>query len=113
MTSHPHLYTLPNGSLVSLGAIHAIEARMPRHPIRDAAGHEYPALVVIETRNQILRVPCTSGRAALALRDEIGALVNDHRADAAAQRARDQAKIAGSLRSIAAEPGPAPAEIAS
>ncbi len=74
------LHRLPSGSYVLPRKIRAIEARPLRHAFIDRTGRQWPAAVYVETRHQVLRVPCESLEAAYALRDELGELVNAERA---------------------------------
>lgn len=103
MTSPMGLLQLPNGTFVALRAIQAIEARTLAREHVDHAGRSWPAAVVIETRTQMLRVPCASFAQAEALRDEIGALVNGSHATAMPS-VRPPQRTAG--------PAPMPATIA-
>jgi hypothetical protein len=70
------LLRLANGTRLAHTAVRAIDARELSRPHVDRDGREWPAMVVIETRNQILRVPCASFAEALAMRDELGADVD-------------------------------------
>ena len=70
-----HLIRLANGTRISHTAVRAIEARALGRPHIDQSGREWPALVVVETRNQVLRVPCASFAEAEAMRETLDAEV--------------------------------------
>lgn len=80
------LIQLPSGTFIAPGAIQMVEARSLMRPHVDRAGQEWPAMVFIETRNQVVRVPCSNFVAADNLRDAIGDLVNASFANAQARR---------------------------
>lgn len=81
------LIRLPTGSHVAAEAIRSLEARPCGTPYIDNQGRAWPAYLIVETRNQIMRVPCASMADAEALRDELAALANADRARAQAFRA--------------------------
>ena len=80
------LIQLPTGTYVAPDAIRLVEARSLGRPYVDHEGAEWPAMVCIETRNQVVRVPCATFAEAVRLRDCIGGTVNAH--DAQRERAR-------------------------
>lgn len=80
------LIQLPSGTFIAPGAIQMIEARSLMRPHVDHAGQSWPAMVFVETRNQVVRVPCSNFVAAENLRDAIGDLVNASFANAQARR---------------------------
>jgi len=84
------LIHLASGAFVHPGAIQMVDARALMRPHIDPAGVEWPAVVIIETRRQVLRVPCATFEDAEDLRDEIGDLVNRYHEETgrAAQRNR-------------------------
>lgn len=90
------LIQLPSGTFIAPGAIQMIEARSLARPYVDQGGQEWPAMVFIETRNQVVRVPCTTFVAAENLRDAIGDLVNANHAQAQERRARERGSNGGS-----------------
>lgn len=81
------LIQLPSGTFIAPGAIQMVEARSLMRPHVDHAGQEWPAMVFIETRNQVVRVPCATFADAENLRDAIGDLVNASHANAQARHA--------------------------
>lgn len=73
------LMTLPNGTRVAPAAVRLIDARELVRPYRDHSGQTWPALVTIETRGYIVRIPCASLAGAEAMRDEIASQIEHAR----------------------------------
>lgn len=65
------LLELPTGSLVAPSAIQALESRLLSRPYFDRDGKAWPALLIVETRSQVLRVPFDDIAAANKLRDKL------------------------------------------
>lgn len=82
------LIQLTSGAFIDPAAVQMVDARALMRPHIDPAGVEWPAVVVIETRRQVLRVPCATFEEAEHLRDTIGDLVNRYNEETgrAAQR---------------------------
>ncbi len=83
------LIQLTSGAFVDPAAVQMVDARSLTRPHIDPGGGEWPAVVIIETRRQVLRVPCLTFQQAEQLRDTIGYLVNRYHEEngrAAAQR---------------------------
>lgn len=94
------LIQLPSGTFIAPGAIQMVEARSLMRPHVDHAGQEWPAMVCIETRNQVVRVPCASFVDAENLRDAIGDLVNASHANAQARHAESAPPARGTGQRI-------------
>lgn len=86
--SQRHLIRLPNGTLLSHHAIRAVRAQHLSKPFLARDGVASHAAVVIETRNQIIRMFCLTHEDAQRIRDQIGAAVDERFEREAKDRAR-------------------------
>lgn len=67
---------LGEGAFVSPQAIQSVAARKQRRLYIDDAGHEWPWVVRVETRQQMMLIPCADREAAAATAQRIAAAVN-------------------------------------